>query len=122
MNELFRFTGIVIRGKNRGKALGFPTANTDISKSAMPGIYISKTIYDKNEFSSITFIGEVKTFNESNFAAETYILDFNQDIYGEEIQVHILKKLRDNQKFESVENLILQMKEDEKQTRKYFRE
>ncbi|MDP3758687.1 MAG: riboflavin kinase, partial [Candidatus Daviesbacteria bacterium] len=62
-----------------------------------------------------------KTFNEKKFQAETYILNFNQNIYGKWISVKLLKKIRNNKKFNSAKELIVQMKKDKAVTEKYFR-
>ena len=119
--ESKKFSGIVVRGKNRGKKLGYPTANVLIEAIFKEGVYVSETTLDKNKLQSITFIGNAKTFNEQDYQSETYILDFNQDIYDQKIEVQLLKKIRDNQKFESADALILQMKKDEEEGRKYFK-
>lgn len=120
MEIIFILKGTVIHGKKRGKKLGFPTANFKIDPTTPPGTYISTTQVLKKVYPSITFIGTVDTFNETDFIGESYILDFDQDIYGEEIIVKIVKKLRDNQKFESEQKLIDQMKKDEEEARIYF--
>ena len=120
MDILSEFKGIVIHGKKRGKGLGFPTANFKIDLSTPPGTYLSTTTVLEKVYPSITFIGTVDTFDETDFIGESYILDFDQDIYGEKIIVKIIKKLRDNQKFESVEKLIRQMKKDEEEAKDYF--
>ena len=106
--------------QKRGKTLGFPTANVNLKKNIPEGIYISRTKLGKSFFNSITFVGSAKTFDEKKFHAETYILDFDKNIYGEWISVKLLKKIRDNKIFSSALELITQMKKDEKETRKYF--
>lgn len=120
-----KFWGKVKTNSKRGKTLGFPTANVNLSlgsssKNIPEGIYISKTKVNKKEFKSLTFIGASKTFNEKVYKAETYILDFRQNIYGKWITNTLIKKLRANIKFASAEGLIKQMKQDEVQARKYF--
>ena len=120
MNILFEFSGKVIHGQKRGKGLGFPTANFRIDPSTPPGTYLSTTTVLEKVYPSITFIGTVDTFDETDFIGESYILDFDQDIYGEKIIVKIIKKLRDNQKFESEQKLIEQMKKDEEEAKDYF--
>jgi len=117
---MYKFWGKVRKHNQRGKKLGFPTANINLTKKIPEGIYISKTKIQKNKYSSLTFIGKAKTFNGQKFHGETYILDFNQDIYNKWISVELLKKIRDNQKFKSVDNLIKQMKKDETDARRYF--
>ncbi|HSW48321.1 MAG TPA: riboflavin kinase, partial [Candidatus Saccharimonadales bacterium] len=101
---------------------GFPTANLAINKSTPSGIFVSITKIKNDTYNSITFIGTADTFDETDFVAETYILNFDQDIYGEEVEINILQKLRDNQKFESVEMLTEQMKIDKEEAEKFFRE
>lgn len=117
---MYKFWGKVGIRNKRGKTLGFPTANINLYKKIPEGIYISITKIKSIKFPSLTFIGVAKTFNEKKFHAETYILNFNQNIYDKWISVELLKKIRGNQKFKSVDNLIKQMKKDEKKARRYF--
>lgn len=117
---MYKFWGKVRTHNKRGKKLGFPTANVNLYRNIPEGVYISKTKFEKKSYNSITFIGKSKTFNGTKFHAETYILDFNQDIYGKWISVKLLKKIRNNKKFSSAEELIEQMKEDERQAKEYF--
>ncbi len=118
---MYEFWGKVRQHKQRGKKLGFPTANISLHKNIPEGIYISKTKLGYSLYPSLTFIGRAKTFGEDKFHAETYILNFNKDLYNLWISVKLLKKIRNNKKFASAEELIRQMKKDEKQARKYFR-
>lgn len=120
MKAMFTVAGKVVKGKSRGKALGFPTANLVASPTLPQGIYLSTTEIDGIFYQSVTFIGTVDTYGESDFVVETFILNFDQDIYGKFVKVNILKKLRENQKFESVEKLIAQIEKDVKQARDYF--
>lgn len=117
---MFKFWGKVKTHNKRGKKMGFPTANVSLHKNIPEGIYISRTKVNEKVYGSVTFIGAAKTFNEKRFHAESYILDFNQNIYGKWITIELIKKIRDNKKFDSAKELIKQMKEDEKQTRNYF--
>lgn len=119
MGIMYKFWGKVRTQRKRGKELGFPTANVNLSKKIPEGIYISKTRINRQEFKSLTFIGAAKTFNEKRFNVETYILDFNQNIYGRWISVNLIKKIRENKKFKSADELIAQMKKDEVLTRQY---
>jgi riboflavin kinase/FMN adenylyltransferase len=121
MKRLYEIMGIVQKGHQRGRNLGFPTANVALKQKIPSGIYISYTTIDNNSFTSVTFIGEAKTFDEAIYQAETYILDFQQDIYGKEITVTLLQKIRENKKFLSADNLIDQMKKDEVVARDFFK-
>lgn len=117
---MYKFWGKVRSHNKRGKGLGFPTANASLHKNIPEGIYISKTKIKNKQYPSITFIGAAKTFNETRFHAETYILDFNRNIYGQWISVSLLKKIRGNKKFASEKELIKQMKKDKQEAEKYF--
>lgn len=117
---MYQIRGKVRKHNQRGKTLGFPTANINLTKGIPEGIYLSKTRIQGKEHFSITFIGQAKTFGEIKFRAETYILDFNQEIYGKWISVFLIKRIRGNKKFNSAKELIGQMKEDEKEARKFF--
>lgn len=120
MQPLFTITGIVEQGKKRGKQLGFPTANIALTQSLPSGIYISIVAIENIQHPALTFIGDAKTFSETLFQSETYLLDFSQNLYGKPLTIFLLKKIRENQAFTSVDALVTHMKEDEKQARKYF--
>lgn len=112
--------GKVRKANLRGKRLGFPTANINLTKKYPSGIYVSKTKIDDVYYLSLTFIGVAKTFGEKKFQAETYILDFSRNLYGKWISVELLKKIRGNKKFKSAKELVEQMKKDEKRARDFF--
>lgn len=114
------FWGKVQYGHGRGKGMGFPSANVNIHRSVKEGIYISQTKIAGKIYNSLTFIGSAKTFGDLKYQSETYILDFSKNLYNSWVSVKLLKKIRGNQKFNSVEDLIKTMKNDEKIARKYF--
>jgi len=122
MKALYTLNGVVKDGKKRGKPLGFPTINFQTEHRIGEGVYFSQTHYRNAWYNSLTFIGPAKTFNATDYLAETYILDFEKDIYGENVTVILLKKLRGNIQFPSVPELVEQMKQDEKEARAYFAE
>ncbi|MDD5415551.1 MAG: riboflavin kinase [Candidatus Daviesbacteria bacterium] len=119
---MYKFWGKIKKHNQRGKKLGFPTANINLKKNIPEGIFISRTKIKNKFYPSLTFIGIAKTFNEKRFHAETYILDFDQDIYGKWISVKLLKKIRNNKKFNSTKELIVQIKKDTQEAKKYFSE
>jgi riboflavin kinase/FMN adenylyltransferase len=116
--------GRVIRGQGRGKQLGFPTANIDFGKELIipsNGVYITQTTFNGMVYNSVTNIGFNPTFNlglEINI--ESHLLNFSRDIYGEEAMVSFLKKIRDEKKFSSVNELISQINADVNSTENYF--
>ena len=117
---MYKFWGKVRKHNQRGKKLGFPTANINLAKNIPEGIYVSQAKIGTSIYPALTFIGKAKTFNEKKFHAEVFILDFNKNIYGLWISVKLLKKIRDNKKFNSVEELVTQMKKDEEEAKRYF--
>lgn len=117
---MHKFWGKVRTDRKRGNKLGFPTANLNLTKKIPEGIYISKVKIQGKKHQALTFIGQVKTFNEKKFKAETFILNFKENIYGKWMSVKLLKKIRSNKKFNSEKKLIEQMKKDEQEARKYF--
>ena len=120
MKALFTITGKVQPGHKRGKGLGFPTLNLQVNEKLPEGIFISQTIVAGKQLNSLTFVGAAKTYNETIVQAETYLFDFSQDIYGQEVTVTALKKIRDNQKFDSEEALIKRMEEDKQEALEFF--
>jgi riboflavin kinase/FMN adenylyltransferase len=113
-------SGIVVHGNKRGKRLGFPTLNVPLARSLPEGIYISRTEIAGQQYNSLTFIGSAKTYNEILYQSETYVFDFDKDIYGETVAVKLLKKIRNNEKFVSEAQLIKKMKEDKQKALAYF--
>lgn len=103
--------GKVIRGLKKGTILGFPTANLRLNKNLAKGIYLSQTKVGENLYPSLTYIGQM---------VETYILDFQENLYGCWISVKLLKKIRPDKKFKSESALISQMKKDELVAREFF--
>lgn len=128
-NELlgrrFFLSGRIIKGAGRGKKIGIPTANLSFDqnrKAPKNGVYISRTRVGDQYWHSITNIGSNPTFNdEINLFVETHIFDFDNDIYGEEIRVEIIDRIRDEKKFSSVNDLIMQIKSDITKSREYFK-
>lgn len=112
-----KFSGIVKKHLGRGKKLGFPTANIEASEGFEDGIYFGLAIKKP----ALIFIGASETFDEHERKAEIYILDFAGDLYDQKIEIEIIKKLRENKKFDSQEALIEQMKKDESEARAFFR-
>ena len=111
----FSLSGTVIHGEKRGRELGFPTANLkNTNDSVVPknGIYATFAYIDDRKFMSATSIGTNPTFAGDAKTIETYIFNFNKDIYGQAIEVEFIERLRDEIKFTSIESLIVQMNTD----------
>ncbi len=109
-------------GKKRGRLLGFPTANIPLHKKIPEGIYASLIVIDGMIFKSATFIGSAETFNENDYKAESYIFDFNKDIYGKWVKITLIRKIRNNEKFKTENELVIQMKRDIKDAKSILSE
>ena len=115
MGRRFYLRGKVITSDRRGRVLGFPTANLDIKpQQALPdnGIYATITQVDGERFSSATNVGTRPTFGEGERTVETYLLDYSGDLYGKKIAIEFVRKVRDERRFPSAEQLIVQMRKD----------
>ncbi len=115
MGRRFYLRGKVITSDRRGRVLGFPTANLDIEpQQALPdnGIYATITQIDGERFSSATNVGTRPTFGEGERMVETYLLDYNGDLYGKKITIEFVRRVRDERRFPSAEQLIVQMRKD----------
>lgn len=113
--------GKVRKGNQRGRVLGFPTANVSLHRKIPQGIYVSQIFLSGKKYNALTFIGNATTFDEKTYQSETYMLDFDQDIYGKFVVVHLLELIRQSQKFVSVDKLVKQMQRDTIQARTYFK-
>ena len=120
MTPLFTFSGKVFRHLGRGTDLGYPTANIHIDPQTPEGIYVGYAAVSAKAYPALVFVGRPLTFGETDKKAEVYILDFDQDIYEMNVDVSVMKKLRENMKFDSEKELIAQMSQDEENARKYF--
>jgi len=111
-----KFSGIVKKNLGRGKKLGFPTANIEAPKDLVDGLYVG-FVEGKP---ALIFVGANETFEEADRQAEVYLLDFMGDLYDKKIHVETIKKTREVIKFNSAEELIEQMKQDEQVAREFF--
>jgi riboflavin kinase/FMN adenylyltransferase len=99
--------GRVVRGRERGRTIGFPTANLESETECLPpdGVYATRVILGDGAFGSITNLGMRPTFAETARSIEAHIFDFNRDIYGERIKLELIERIRPEKKFDSAEAL-----------------
>ena len=120
----FYLKGIVRADQGRGRQLGFPTANFQPSTNAIPpnGVYVTQTIHGGVRLPSVTNLGNRPTVNTdtSDLRIETHILDQTLDLYGQEIRVEFLKKIRDEIRFSSLQELKNQIARDILTAKEYF--
>ena len=116
----FTLHGTVVTGKQVGRKLGFPTANIEASDKhkIIPGygVYAVEVKINNTKYNGMLNIGTRPTFNNNadNRSIEVNIFDFEEDVYGKEITIEFIGKIRDEQRFESIEGLINQLKTDKK--------
>jgi riboflavin kinase / FMN adenylyltransferase len=111
----FSVHGNVIYGKQNGEVMGIKTANIDVKKDiTLPkkGVYFTSTTVSGKLYKSISNIGFNPTFDGESLSVETHLLDFCDNIYGEEIEIFFHKHIRDEMKFASMEELVKQIRKD----------
>lgn len=104
--------GKVVSGERRGRELGYPTANIEVSPLlALPsfGVYVAIANYNDQSLPSVVNIGSKPTFNGKMVTVEVYLLDFKKNIYQENLKISLLEKIRSERKFKSKEELQAQI-------------
>ena len=113
----FSISGIVIKGNKIGKTIGFPTANieVDFEDKLIPknGVYLVYSYINNKKFFGMMNIGIKPTINENKKSIEVNLFDFNENLYGKPIRVHLTEFLRDEVKFDSLEQLKGQLEKDQ---------
>ncbi|MGD8761637.1 MAG: bifunctional riboflavin kinase/FAD synthetase [Desulfobacteraceae bacterium] len=111
----YQIRGIVVTGRDRGgKVLGIPTANINLHDELCPktGIYAVTVECRENLYNGVANIGYSPTFDDHEFTVEVHILDFSDNIYDKKIRVNFIQRIRDEQKFSNISELIDQIKKD----------
>jgi len=117
LSRPYMLSGKVIDGKKLGRTIGFPTANLAINKQKVipkKGVYYTNVKINEKIFKGITSVGNNPTVNGQELTVETYILDFSNDIYGKKINIYFIDRIRDEIKFNNINELIEQLKKDKK--------
>jgi riboflavin kinase/FMN adenylyltransferase len=114
----FSLLGKVTHGEHRGTGIGFPTVNLTVdAKMALPpdGVYATRAYIGEDEFQAMTNIGRRPTFGDNKERTiESFILNYNQEIYDKEVKIEIIQRLRDEKHFDSIDELKTQIAEDVK--------
>ena len=116
----FSITGKVVEGFKRGREIGFPTANLESENGiSVPknGIYSTIATVSGKKYMAASSIGTRPTFDNGSRTIEAFILDFNELIYGEKITLQFMNRLRDEIKYDSLDELIAQINDDVSKTR-----
>ena len=112
--EPYRLRGCVEAGAGRGRGIGFPTANIGKLEVMTPGfgVYGGRVWLEGQVFRTAVNIGANPTFGESHTKIEAHLLDFDQDIYGRDLELELVVRLRDTKRFASIEHLQDQLRND----------
>lgn len=124
LGRAYAITGVVVKGDGRGRGLGFPTANIAPKHSIIPadGVYAVRFFVREKFYDGIANVGMRPTFDEKRLTIEVHILDFDEDIYGEEISLYFLGRIREERKFKSPDDLVRQIASDIRTARKMLAE
>ena len=124
LGDHYTIQGIVVKGKGIGKSLNYPTANikinSDLKLIPKHGVYIVKCLIDNKFCWGMMNIGVNPTFDNNELSIEVHFLDYDGDLYGNALNIELLKHLRNEKKFNSIENLKNQIALDESQTRDFI--
>ncbi len=122
LERFYILNGTVVHGDKRGKTIGYPTANIqpENEKKVTPkkGVYAVYVRVEEKYHSGMMNIGQRPTFEGDVYTLEVHIFDFNEDIYGKDIQVQFVERIRDEVAFSGIEELKSQLKKDETEARK----
>ena len=123
LGRKYYIKGMVVEGDKRGRQIGFPTTNlkTDWNFLPMNGVYVTNITHDNKVYDGITNIGYRPTFEKKELLIESNIFDFNESIYGENIKIDFIERIRSEKKFDSVEELIENIKKDVSYAKEVFK-
>lgn len=117
--------GRVVTGQQRGREIGFPTANLQLSEEYVipkKGVYAVEVEIEGKRYVGMCNIGHNPTFNfNEHVSIETYILDFSEDIYGKDLALYFFDYLREEKRFNSIKELMQQLNDDREYVRSYFK-
>lgn len=116
LGRFYSFEGRVIEGDKRGRTLGFPTVNIAVEESKLlpkNGIYAGRIYVDGKKYNGVMSLGVRPTFyNSTSVLPEFFIFDFNEEIYGKDVKVEVIKYLREEKKYNIIDDLVSQMRKD----------
>jgi riboflavin kinase/FMN adenylyltransferase len=118
------FVGTVVKGFGRGKQFGFPTLNIELINNELymeRGVFAVTVTIHNQLFNGMLYVGTRPTLNLQEITIEIHVLDYDKNIYNEQISFQILHKIRDEIKFETPEHLIAQLHQDREMVYEYFR-
>ena len=120
LGKPYSINGRVIKGDQIGRLMGFPTANLEVDSThkliPADGIYAVTILHEHTEYDGMLYVGDRPTVNGSKKNIEANIFNFNKEIYGESLTIHLHQFVREDRKFDDVEQLTMQIKKDEEKS------
>jgi riboflavin kinase/FMN adenylyltransferase len=122
LGYVYRISGVVVLGNQLGRTLGFPTANIELPGKQVfipaPGVYAVKTTVNGQVLNGMLNAGFRPTFDGKKLTVEVNLFGFSGDLYGQTLEIQLIDRLRDEQKFESVDHLVRQLHLDREEALK----
>jgi riboflavin kinase/FMN adenylyltransferase len=114
LGRFYTIEGEVVHGAHRGRTIGFPTANLRTANEVLPafGVYAVHAEVGERRFQGVASIGIRPTFNAGPVSIEVYLFGFEGDLYGRQMEVQFVKRLRGEEKFSNVDSLVRQIRKD----------
>ena len=108
------FSGTVIHGLNNGEKFGFKTANINVEKGEIPqtGVYAVRVFFNHQTYFGMLYVGTRPSLDLTQLSVEVHLFDIEVDLYHQFIEIEVVKKIREEVKFETVDALIAQLKKD----------
>lgn len=122
LGHAYEIEGTVVKGRSRGKGLGFPTANIHPENDILPrGVFLTLALVGEEAFPSLTNIGQRPTFGDRRRVIESYVIGFDGNLYGKRLRIQFCRKLREERKFRSEAELAVQIEKDLDAAKAFFR-
>jgi riboflavin kinase/FMN adenylyltransferase len=124
LGRAYGVEGIVVEGRKVGRTISFPTANLEIQNRVLPadGVYVTLALVNGTWHRSVTNVGKRPTLvGDAESRVETHLMDFDQEIYGQNVRVRFLHRLRGERKFSGLDELKAQITHDRDRAVRYFR-
>jgi len=123
LGRFYSVVGEVVRGDHRGQLLGFPTANLKVREERilpLNGVYVGRTWVGEHHYPAVVNVGVRPTFGDHERLLEAHMLDFDGDLYGTDLMVEFVERLRPEKRFDSAQKLIAQMQKDKAQAQEFL--
>jgi len=120
----FSVVGLVVRGDGRGRGLSFPTANLEVTNDLLParGVYVAETVVGARPHPSVVNVGVRPTFDGRRLVVEAHLLDYDGDLYGEQVELRFLARIREEMRFADAGELTAQIARDRDAAALFFRD